>query len=207
MAIKEGWVSLDGSEHVQTKNHADLNKTPGSEPVTVTLILRRRADGEKPRAMNDFSAKSGNTQKVSRADFAAAYGADQKDLDQVTNYAKAQNLEVLEADPARRSVVVRGTADAVNKAFDVELHDYASARGKYRSHAGQACLPTAIAKLVEGITGLDNHKVPAQHFSTARRRGHSDPAQTKPLTPQQIATLYNFPSGTGAGQTIGIYEM
>jgi kumamolisin len=35
----------------------------------------------------------------------------------------------------------------------------------------------------------------------------SDPAHTVPLTPQQVAKLYNFPPGDGAGQTVGIYEM
>jgi kumamolisin len=208
MAIKEGYVSLKGSEHVNANNHKDLNKTAASEPVTVTLILRRRADGEKPREMKDFSAKSSNvSQPVSHAKFAALYGADPKELQQVADFAKAQGLEVLESDAARRSVVVRGTADAVNKAFGVELHDYESSRGTYRSHTGAANLPKNIANLVEAITGLDTHKVPAQHFSTAQRQNPSDPPQTRPLTPQQVATLYDFPSGNGTGQTIGIYEM
>jgi kumamolisin len=125
----------------------------------------------------------------------------------VADFAKSQGLDVLETDAGRRSVVVRGTAAAVNKAFDVELHDYESPRGKYRSHSGAANLPENIANLVEGITGLDTHKVPAQHFSTARRKNPSDPPQTQPLTPQQVAQLYDFPAGNGTGQTIGIYEM
>jgi kumamolisin len=208
MAIKQGYVSLEGSEHTHANIHKDLNKTAATEPVTVTLILRRRQDGNHVRALEDFSVHSGKENKlVSHTDFAALYGADPKELQQVADFAKSQGLDVLETDAARRSVVVRGTADAVNKAFDVELHDYESPRGKFRSHSGAANLPKNIANLVEGITGLDTHKVPAQHFSTARRKNPSDPAQTKPLTPQQVAQLYDFPAGDGTGQTIGIYEM
>jgi len=45
---------------------------------------------------------------------------------------------------------------------------------------------------------LDNRPVPAKHLS-------ADPPITGLLTPQQVAQLYNFPSGTGLGQTIGIF--
>ena len=34
-----------------------------------------------------------------------------------------------------------------------------------------------------------------------------NPTDVKSLTPQQVAQLYDFPPGGGAGQTIGIYEM
>src|SRR6202044_2964186 len=49
----------------------------------------------------------------------------------------------------------------------------------------------------------------AQPTSDAKKtvQAASAPPNTKSLTPQQVAKLYNFPSGTGAGQTIGIYEM
>jgi kumamolisin len=208
MATKEAYVSLEGSEHVHAKDHKDLNKTAASELVTVTLILRRREDGKKLRELKDFPAKSSQVgQPVSHAKFAALYGADPKELQQVADFAKSHGLDVLETDAARRSVVVRGAADEVNKAFAVELHDYESSRGKYRSHVGDANLPKNIANLVEAITGLDTHKVPAQHFSKARHQNASDPPQTRPLTPQQVATLYDFPKGNGTGQTIGIYEM
>jgi kumamolisin len=40
-----------------------------------------------------------------------------------------------------------------------------------------------------------------------QKNASTNPPNTAPLTPQQIATLYQFPAGSGAGQTIGIYEM
>jgi kumamolisin len=51
---------------------------------------------------------------------------------------------------------------------------------------------------VQAVNGLDNRPVPAKHLS-------ADPPITGLLTPQQVAQLYNFPSGTGLGQTIGIF--
>ena len=208
MALPHGYESVEGTNHGHPKDHKQLNPTRGDNLVTATMIVRRRPGGPKLREVEDFSAKPrAPRQHLSRAQFAASHGADPKELQQVEDFAKSQGLQVVESDPARRSVVVRGTAAAISKAFAVELNDYESPRGKYRSHTGTVNVPAAIADKVESVIGLDNRPVPAQHFSTARRRNPSDPKGTKPLTPQQVAQLYNFPTGTGSGQTIGIYEM
>jgi len=208
MALPKGYKSLEGSEYPRPKDHKDLNPTAGKEPVMVTLIVRRQPGAPAPRGVKEFSAKAnGAKEPLSHAEFAAKYGADPKELGQVSEWARSQGLEVVESHPARRSVVVRGNADAVNKAFAVELHDYQSPGGRYRSYEGTANLPAGVAKLVEAVIGLDNRPVHAQHFSTARRRNPNDPPSTKPLTPQQVAQLYDFPPGDGADQTIGIYEM
>ena len=91
-----------------------------------------------------------------------------------------------------------------------ELNNYQYDQGVYRSHDAEVNLPADIADYVDAVVGLTNRKVPAKHFSTAkvaRKRASLDPPNTQPLTPAQVAVLYNFPSGTGSGQTIGIYEM
>jgi kumamolisin len=159
--------------------------------------------------------------RPTRDAFASQRGADPKELDAVAAFAKDNGMKVLESDAARRSVIVRGPADAINKAFNVELNDYEYERGTYRSHDGAVKLPSNVADYVEAVVGLTNRQVHARHFSTAGRRGGralnranhpgngaaKDPPNTRPLTPAQVAALYGFPAGDGAGQTIGLYEM
>ena len=205
MALPKDYKPIKGTEHGHPSTHKLLNPTPAADQLTATLILRRR--NQLP-AMAEF-ASPGNTgrQPLTRAAFAEQHGADPAEMAQVESFARSHGLEVLGSHPSRRSVVVRGTAAAMNAAFAVELHDYDSPRGKYHGHTGTVNLPASLAKTVEAVIGLDNRAVPAQHFSTARRQNPADPPKTKPLTPQQVAQLYNFPAGTGAGQTIGIYEM
>jgi kumamolisin len=208
MALPHGYEPVTGTDHAHPKDHKVLNPTGGENLVTATMIVRRRPGGPKLKEVKDFAAKPGAPRKhLSHADFAASHGADPKELAEVAAFAKSHGLEVVQSNQERRSVVVRGTAAAVSKAFAVELQDYDSPRGRYRSHTGTANVPASIAGMVESVLGLDNRRVPAQHFSTARRQNPSDPNNTNPLTPQQVAQLYNFPAGTGAGQTIGIYEM
>ena len=77
----------------------------------------------------------------------------------------------------------------------------------YRGRTGDVHLPKPLQGRVVAVTGLSNRQVRAVHHSTAKSRNARDPRHTTSLTPQQVATLYRFPQGTGKGQTIGIYEM
>ena len=208
MTMPRDYKPLKGTEHKHPAGHTALETTAGSKSVTATVILRRRENGKNLREMEDFSPQSEASRKrISRSDFASEHGADPKEMEEVAAFAKTHGLEVVESHAGRRSVVVRGSASAINNAFGVELQDYDSPRGKYHSHTGTVNLPGNLAGIVEAVIGLDNRPVPAKHFSTARRQNPADPANTKPLTPQQVAQLYNFPAGNGTGQTIGIYEM
>ena len=203
MATRQALVSLEGSEHPQAPDHKQIAKTAPGETMQVTLILHRRNVNQLKDVDSYAAVSEGDSRKhLSHAEFATQHGADPAAMKKVTDYFQSEGLKVVETDDARRTVVVEGTVDAVNHAFGVEMHDYQSPRGKYRSHVGPAKLPQDIAPLVAAMTGLDDHKIEAQHFASK-----ADPAGTKPLTPQQVAKLYNFPKGDGAGQVIGIYEM
>jgi kumamolisin len=207
MPIPKGYSSVEGTQHVHPADHQKLNPTSANAQVTVTLILRRRPDTQKIPDVKDFSASSALHDGRPRAEIEQAQGADPAELEKVEAFGRQHGLTVVQSNQARRSVVLRGPASAINKAFAVELHDYQSPRGKYWGHAGTANLPSELAKYVEAVVGLTNRQVPAQHYATGRQSNPKDPPKTKPLTPQQVASLYNFPAGTGASQTIGIYEM
>ncbi len=202
MPKSSNYVAIKGSVHPQPKDHRKLGPTASSDQLTVTLLLRR-----KKGAARQAHVVAADAPRPTREEFANSCGADPSELDKVVDFAKQAGLEVVEADAARRSVVVRGSVADVDKAFAVHLNDYQYEHGTYRSHDESVKLPSNIAHYVEAVVGLTNRPVRATHFSTARRRNPDDPVNTKPLTPQQVATLYGFPPGDGAGQTIGLYEM
>jgi kumamolisin len=209
MATRQAFVSLDGSEHPQVTEHTLVNKTAPNETMKVTLILHRK-NANQLKDVKAFAAEAaggGPRRHLTHAEFAAQHGADAGDKQKVIDYFQSEGLKVVETNDARRTVVVEGTIDAINKAFNVEMCNYDSPRGKYRSHIGPAKLPQDIAPLIASMTGLDEHKIDATHFSPSKRAGGGDPTGTTALTPQQVAALYNFPKGDGAGQVIGIYEM
>jgi kumamolisin len=203
MDSPRGYKAIAGTDHPHPADHKPLNPTAPGELVTATIFVRRKPNGAKLREVADFGGTSPRV-RISHDEFAAEHGADPKEMEAVAAAAKAHGLEVIKSKVSTRSVEVRGTVDAINNTFGVAMHDYDSPHGKYVSHEGLAHVPSEVGDYVEGTTGLDTRQVPAKHYSTARRQ---DPANTKPLTPQQVAQFYNFPAGDGAGQTIGIYEM
>jgi kumamolisin len=208
--LPEHYVPLTHSEHTHPAGNVQLGAADTGQLITATLILRRNPGGEPMKGLDYFQhTPLSLIRPIAHKDFAAAHGANAAELRMVVDFAHAHQLEVIESSAARRSVVVRGTVDQVNKAFAIELHQYRSPLGKYHGHEGHPSLPADISGFVELIVGLDNRPVPARHYATTipMAAAQGDPPNTVPLTPQQVAKLYNFPSGDGTGQTIGIYEM
>lgn len=204
MASRTAYAALTGTEHVKPKGHKDLGESDASKQISVTVILRRQAQRKAPKPPARSSAAF---PQVSRETFAGALGYGEKDAKAVIAFAKAHGLEVTETHKARRSIRLRGTVAAINSAFRVRLHDYEGPRGGYHSHQGRVSLPKALAKgVVQCVLGLDTRPIPAKHHAR-RATTSADPPNTRGLTPLQAASLYEFPPGDGAGQTIGIYEM
>jgi kumamolisin len=192
---------LAGSEHTHPEEQQRHETAATDEKIMATLILRRRPGSEPLKQIKDFQNEPASDRvHLSHQAFADAHGASAEDLNKVASFAKAQGLEVVETNAARRTVVVRGTEAQLNKTFAIELQHYDSPLGEYHGHEGPVKLPDDITQIVELVLGLDNRQVPAKHYT-------SDPPKTKSLTPQAVASLYHFPAGSGSGQTIGIYEM
>ena len=207
MATSSAHRLLQGSEHPQPKGFKKLQPTDGAQELTVTLMLRRHPGHTQVKPEEVIARPSS---RPTREAFAKARGAAQSEIDAVVNFARDAGLQVVDADAARRSVIVHGSAAAISKAFAVQLNNYEYARGTYRSHDGPVNVPASIADYVQAVVGLTNREVEARHWSatTAVQQGvQGDPPNTVALTPAQVANLYNFPAGDGANQTIGLYEM
>ena len=91
----------------------------------------------------------------------------------------------------------------MSDAFDVDLGRYQVGETSYRGREGHVHVPGELAPLVQGVFGLDNRQQARPLFQAA-----ADPAQAvQPLTPPQVARLYDFPLGANAaGQCIGLFE-
>src|ERR1700761_8108632 len=146
------YQAIQGSEHPRPSSHKELKTTAPGDLVTATIIVRRRSDGTKLRTEAEFTSGARAPRKrLSRTEFVSRHGADPKELAEVAAFAKANGLEVVETHAARRSVVVRGTAADMSKAFAVQLNDYESPRGKYRGHPGAVNVPEQLAGSIEAV--------------------------------------------------------
>jgi kumamolisin len=165
----------------------------------VTIVLRPRASISTVAAQI-ASAPPLERTYLTRDEFARRCGADVADVVAVQRFAIEAGLVVLETSFARRSIVVEGTLEALERAFEVQLAMYGAGDAPYRARTGPLTVPTTIAPAIVGVFGLDERPQARAQFRPA--------AAAVSYSPLAVAQAYGFPTDTtGAGQTIGIIEL
>jgi kumamolisin len=179
------------------------------ETIEVTVRVRSRTSEDRAALLAEILQQApAKRHYLSRAELASRFGADPTDIEKVTSYARDNNLSVVTASIPRRSVVLRGTVANLTKAFPTELKRYDSDSGEYRGRQGALQIPQNLSGVIEAIFGFDDRRQARAHsilrMGKVRptRAGSSDMS----FSPQQIAKIYDFPNGDGAGQCIGIVE-
>jgi kumamolisin len=204
-------ITLEKTERKAPRGATHLGRTSPDQPISVSVIVRRK----NPLKLSDLKGR-----RVSHAEFNEQFAAAPADFDRIRAFAQEHGLTVDEAASSlpRRTIVLKGTAAAMEKAFGVELNSYEDTTQKKRFHGfeGTISLPADHAEPIEAVLGLDARPIATPHFR--RRDADSDPdkrkkkqpttAQPQPFSAVQVAQLYDFPTNlNGSGQTIGILEL
>jgi kumamolisin len=205
-------IALAHSERNVPTNAQHLGLSDPQRVVTVSVIVRRRTPLDLP---------SLGGRRLSRDDFDRLHAADPADFEALRIFAHQHGLAVDEqaSSLSRRTLMLRGSVQALQQAFGVELHDYAvplprtRKRSTFHTFAGQLSLPESVAGVVDTVLGLDSRPIAKPHFRYLRDlkkkpKARSGGAQPTPFNPPQVAELYSYPTGiNGAGQSIGILEL
>jgi kumamolisin len=202
------------------------------EQIHLSIIVRRKPGG-LDKALRAAAATSTAPVSERRRRLAEEAGADQADLDRVTQYLAGAGMTVQSADTATRTVAVTATAAQASAAFGVSLGRYQTDEFSYRGREGTVHLPADLVGVVEAVLGLDNRPQARTHL----RRGQAindrelpDPAAgptallpaitatqaaaysprpaPQPMWTKQVASLYEFPADLdGSGETVAIIEL
>ncbi|GAC1305644.1 MAG: S53 family peptidase [Vulcanimicrobiaceae bacterium] len=196
---------VPGSERQQLAETLRIGSIVPAERASVTVVVRPRAslhEGLRAMLATDPAARS----FVARSAFADAYGADPADLAAVEAFARESGLRVAEADAARRSVVLEGTLEDLERAFGATLARYARGDGAiFRGRVGTISVPAHLGGIVVGVFGLDDRPQARAQF---RRAIVPAVAPNVSFTPLDVARAYAFPDGLdGSGQTIALIEL
>lgn len=193
-------IELKSSHRRAPAAATPLGPTSPEQIIRVSVIVRRK----NPLHLAELQGR-----RLSHEEFNAQYAADPADFERVRAFASDHNLAVDEAASSlpRRTIVLRGTASSLEKAFGVTLHDYEGHQHKRRFHCFQGVItvPEDLSEVIEAVLGLDARPVAQPHFRVLDPAAQPNP---QPLTVPQVAQLYSFPAGLdGTGQTIGILEL
>ncbi|MGB6158677.1 MAG: S53 family peptidase [Acidobacteriaceae bacterium] len=219
---------LENSFHQPPPGTKKLGPADPNEVLPVTITVRRRPGSPSlPDQEHWASTPPGERRFLSSEEFEERYGADPEDLEQVAHFVRERGLTLVDTNPSQRTVVASGTVANLSKAFAVEFARYETeditekprrpvrlpekAPGKqkkqedaektiYVGFEGYVHIPEQLENVVEGVFGLDRRRL-------ARRAIVPFPTIT-PLTPPQVAKLYDFPATPPHmhKETIGLLE-
>jgi kumamolisin len=201
-------VPLPGSEHKPALGARVKSPISGDEAVEVRITLKAPASLEQKAA--DLAKKPlASRQYVSRAEYEKTFGADDATIKKIEQFARDHNLAVSNIDRARNAVFLTGNVRDMNLAFQTHLETYEQPNGvTYRGRTGSLHVPEDLADKILSINGLDERPVATPKVRLRGTGATSRAAQTIEYQPQQVASLYSFPSGVnGTGECIAIIEL
>ncbi|SAL71643.1 peptidase S53 propeptide [Caballeronia peredens] len=199
---------VSGSDKIHPEGAKCIGQCDPGEQIEVIVMLRRKDEAGFRQMMAKIEAGEAPAQSVSREEFDQRFGASEADVEKVKAFAKQYGLSVVRANPDMRSVVLKGTIEAFQKAFDVKLERFQHHNiGEYRGPTGPVNVPADMHDAITAVLGLDSKPQARPHF---RFRPPFKPARglaPASFTPVDLARLYDFPDGDGAGQCIAIIEL
>lgn len=198
---------LSGSQRTVLAGSRHVGRADPGERLEVVVMVRRQADDEFRSMTAKLAAGDRSVAPLPRDVFAKKFGAAPQDLAKIGDFARQHGLKVVREDAACCTVVLSGTVAQFNAAFDVDLQRYEHHLGNFRGRTGPVHIPDDLQGVVTAVLGLDNRPQARSHF---RFRPPFRPAARQPSAaylPTQLASIYDFPDNTGAGQCIGIIEL
>lgn len=199
---------VSGSDKIHPEGAKCIGACDPGEQIEVIVMLRRKDEAGFKEMMARIDAGEAPAQPVSRAEFDKRFTASDADVEKVRAFAKQYGLTVVRAETETRSVVLKGTIEQFQKAFDVKLERFQHHNiGEYRGRAGPVNVPDDMHDAVTAVLGLDSKPQARPHFRFRPPFKPARGAAPASFTPVDLARLYDFPDGDGAGQCIAIIEL
>jgi kumamolisin len=203
-------VVISGSERKSVRGARLIHNSHPDQTIEVSVRIRSKAEAKREELKR--ALEKPGFKHMSRADFEKAHGADPADLEKIKKFAQESGLKVNETgtELARRTVMLSGTVSNLENAFNVELKEYSHPKGNFRGRVGAISVPAEYAEIITGVFGLDNRPQAEPHFRRLQSTGehkHKTHTPTTSYDPNVVAEIYDYPTGDGTGQCIGLIEL
>ncbi|MEJ0080709.1 MAG: protease pro-enzyme activation domain-containing protein [Puia sp.] len=143
--------------------------------------------------------------------FDKRFGASQEDIDLVVDFARQHDLTVLQTSVSRRSVILMGTVQKFNDAFQVNLADFIPENGiTYRGRTGSIHIPENFERYYHRCFWLDNRPQARPMFHLLKNEGGLVHPQATAVSynPDAVAKSYKYPRDVnGTGECIALIEL
>jgi kumamolisin len=176
-----------------------------NDKISISLYLVRDTH-ENGMTLKEYADAviSGEHTILDHDNFVYQFGSTDENLQKIVSWATSKNLIVVEAHHGQSVVKVEGPVEIFNDLFNITLQDVTEDGRTYMMPDTIPTIPAEIENIIESVPGFDQSFLAIKHIVEA------DISTANPnlaVTPVQMATAYNVPSGNGYGATIGIFEL
>jgi subtilase family serine protease len=208
--------TLKGNTRPEANIRNDAGAAPGDLAMDHMLLLMGRGSEQAQSLQQTIDQlhdpQSPNFHKwLTAAQFGQMYGAAERDIDTVTAWLRTHGFVVDSVYPSGLVIDFSGTAAQVSDAFHTQIH-YLNVNGqRHVANMSDPQIPAALAPAVSGIVSLHDFSPRAMRQPHADFTFASQGSTYQAVTPQDLATIYDFTplfqAGiTGQGQTIAVIE-
>ena len=203
-------IALRGSHRQPVPGAHVVGRADPLERIDVSLLLRSRFSGRRLERVEAVGSRPlARRNHIGREEFESRHAAGPNDIAQVERFAQRHQLDLVAADPARRTVGLSGRVSDMERAFGVDLARWSVDGSEYRGRTGPIHIPAELGAVVQSVFGLDNRAQAIARYrqsgpASRKRSGSASPT----LTPADLGVLYEFPHEfDGRGQTIALVEL
>jgi hypothetical protein len=162
-----GWVRLPGhvvpvlsrAQLLFSDPFAKQGSTLGSNGrMTLTITLKRDDEAGFERYLRDVydPASTHFRHFWSQARLNKQFGPSRQSYQTVVNYLRQRGFILVEGSKNRLTVTVRGTRDAAQAAFAINVSDYSLGDARFYANDADPALPKSVARHVSAISGLSD---------------------------------------------------
>jgi subtilase family serine protease len=169
-----------------------VGATPPATPIEfdVGLQLGDQAGAEALEQAVSDPASASYRQFLTPAEWESRFSPPQSSVDAVTSWLQSQGIAVDAVTPDRMTVQASGTATAIAHAFGTGLGEYRHRGKSVRLASGPLTVPSTVAALIAGVTGVDQNAATPDHLTGAalpqwatRRAAAKAPSEEIPQPP------------------------
>jgi kumamolisin len=186
----------------------DLGPTAAAQTITASLVLKVK----HPDLLESFVASSQDPNSplfhrfLSLHDFTSVFSPSASDIATITKYLKQFDITVTEVYADRLVIKATGTADAFDRAFSVDMHDFAKGRKRFHRPRHRPQIPLLLQDLLVAIAGLSNEARfrPMNRNAAAARTPLRVPP---PVLPPHGAIATGVPGSYTVGDAANLYNI
>jgi hypothetical protein len=215
-------VLLKGAKAVAASHGTKIGLASKTKTISVTLSLKLRNAAQLKTFLKElYDPSSPNYKKfLTPAQFQAAYGPTQTQVQQVENFAKQNGLQVVSTNGTLMKI--SGTIGQMEKTFSTAINNYKDQKGHvYFANESTPKIPSTLSNIIVGISGLDNQA--RWHRSIAKRKAskyvagkpenpHVGSGPAGGYTPTELREAYDISpiisaGYDGSGQNVALFEL